>query len=179
LANAARVAAAESGKNERQNRADAEKQLEILRARAAGDQKQADAMQREMQLRQEARRIADEQNISFKSALDQARERLALEEKINGKAGGGGEGGEGGRRKITGLNAEVYDRAMAKWNNSGIDSFYRAQQRNADGSRAIPVGKLFDAEQRRAAQGGEAGLLSEIKDVLGGVKGELERINAE
>lgn len=196
------------------NRAEADKQLEILRARASGDEKQAQELQREMELRQRARQIAEEQNISFKAALEQARERLALEEQIAKRQQGAGAGQESnsrydetgrrlsdGRRKIVGLNSEVYERAMERWRMSGLDGYQaqlqsgqrlsetftfpgldankRMQERGADGKRLIPVGRLFEAEQRRAREESQGGGMEEVKGLLQGVKAELERINAE
>jgi hypothetical protein len=159
---AAIAAAATTSKNASVARADADKELQILRLRADGQTKAADEAARELKIRQSARQIADQQNISYKSALEQARETADLEDKatknkedkggrIQGysfeRQGGADEarGRAATRRKESDeKRAKAYERGFG-----GIGEFYENQR---DPNFAKPQTPMLDASKLTPVQ---------------------------
>lgn len=121
-----------SGEKDRQQQAEAEKteqqnqarsglasDLQILELRARGRNKEADALERQARIQQEARRIAEETGLSQQEALHIAQTKSALEERAANR-----QGQEGGRRRIQGYSAMSQGTAD--------DARNRAEQRMAD-----------------------------------------------
>ena len=131
---AQRALDAAKGKQESTLRADAEKELDILRMKASGQEEAAAAMEKQLAIQQQARQIADSLNVSYKKAVEMARERVELEEKVNEEV----DAAKAGR--IQGFSAEKMggrDEARA-----------RAEQRRA----------LGDAKRAAAYERGFGGL---------------------
>jgi hypothetical protein len=84
-ANEAQAAAAMAAA-QRTARADAEAELEILRMKASGQLDAAAVAEEELKIKQDARAIAEALNISYKAALEMAREKAGLEKKVNEEA---------------------------------------------------------------------------------------------
>jgi hypothetical protein len=159
---AAIAAAATTSKNASVARADADKELQILRLRADGQTKAADEAARELSIRQSARQIADQQNISYKSALEQAREIADLEDKAaegNGKKEGRIQGysqeRQGGRDEARARADQRMDEARERIGKSrergfgGIGEFYE-NQKNPNFAR--PQTPMLDASRLRPVQ---------------------------
>jgi hypothetical protein len=98
-ADAAR-SAAEAGRAQSMARADAERELEILRLKASGQEAAATAAEEELKIKRDAESISEALNISYKAALEMAREKAGLEKKVNDEGDGAKEG------RIQGFSAE-------------------------------------------------------------------------
>jgi DNA-binding CsgD family transcriptional regulator len=139
LQSIARARNADQSKSSSVSRADADKELQILRLRADGQTKAADEAARELSIRQSARQIADQQNISYKSALEQAREIAKLEDEVNKSA-------EKGRR-IQGYSFERQGGTDAARSRAGMMAAQSEQRRSDAYSRSFGGLKEFSANQ--------------------------------
>jgi hypothetical protein len=156
-------------------RADAERELEILRLKASGQDAAAAAAQEELDIKRDARSIAEALNISYKAALEMAREKAGLEKKVNeegdaekaGRIQGYSWAKQGGRdeararaeqRRALGdaKRAAAYERGFG-----GLDDFY-ADQKDPNFARAktpmldAAFGKrqaLISTEKTRGGEG--------------------------
>jgi hypothetical protein len=175
-AKAQRALDAAKGKQESTLRADAEKELEILRMKASGQDETASAMEKQLAIQQQARQIADSLNVSYKKALEMARERVELEEKIkksqeqtdvSGRIQGFSAEKMGGRDEARNRAAQRQALSEAKRGAAyergfgGLDDFY-ADQKDPNFARAkTPIldaafGKrqpLISTEKLRGSEG--------------------------
>jgi hypothetical protein len=119
-----------SSEKDRQQQAEAEKSsaqnqarsglandLQVLDLRARGRNKEADALERQARIQQEARRIAEETGMSQQESLRIAQAKSALEERAANRQ-------DGGRQRIQGYSAASQGGAD--------DARSRAEQRMAD-----------------------------------------------
>lgn len=113
-------------------RADREAETNVLRLRADGRTREADAAARELRIRQEARQVAEQLNVPYKEAVRLVRERVELEERAERR------GSESGRRRIQGFSRERAGLPAF----SGLDQFYRDQ---IDPNFARPQTPALDA----------------------------------
>jgi len=74
--------AADLAKKHAEAAGDMKTEMEILQQRAAGHNRAADAMQRELELKKEAREIAEQLGITEAKALEIAKEKQRLEDKV-------------------------------------------------------------------------------------------------
>lgn len=102
---------------------DLETQMKILELRAKGRNKEADAVEREARIQEEAQRIAKETGVDMQKALEIARRKADLEDKIARN----GERGAGGRRKIHGYSKEQRD-MNPHLHGSRLDAYYADRQ---------------------------------------------------
>jgi hypothetical protein len=127
-----------SGEKERQQKAEAEKKaqqnearagiandLQVLDLRARGRTKEADALEKQLRIQAEAKRIAEETGISQEEALRIAKARSDLED----KAARRGERAENGRRRIMGFSR----RATGLPDFGGLAEFDALQERDSNG----------------------------------------------
>jgi hypothetical protein len=156
-------------------RADAERELEILRLKASGQDAAAAAAQEELDIKRDARSIAEALNISYKAALEMAREKAGLEKKVNeetdaakaGRIQGFSAEKMGGRDEARNRAAQraalseakrgaAYERGFG-----GLDDFYE-DQRDPNFARAktplldAAFGKrapMFSMEKTRGGEG--------------------------
>ncbi len=179
LAAAEAIRAAEKARGQAESKRGLLEEFRILEAKASGQSELAAKLEKEAAIRQRAKQIMEETGASQERAMQIARRIQELQERAEERARGGSSshGSDDGRRKIRSITGERRDEIMAAFRDGGLNAFYRAQARTLDGSRVIPVGKLFDAEQRRAREGGDSAIQSDIKDVLLRVESQLERIN--
>lgn len=120
----------------------------ILEAQAAGRDRLAAKLQRELDIRREAQQIAEAENISMQAALDIARRRAELVDKIERRNGGGDGGAAGGGGRIEGYKRDerggveaARERAMGRVNNARAEA---AAKRNQVGSLAGFYGRPGD-----------------------------------
>lgn len=85
---------------------DLQSELSALSERARGNEKGADAIEREARIRQEAKRLAEETGMAEADAMRIAQTKAALEERIAKR--GETETAEGGRKRIKGYSSEQY-----------------------------------------------------------------------
>jgi hypothetical protein len=130
-------------RTESQARSDADSELSIMRLRADGENKAADDAEKELKIRQRARRIAEEQNISYSEAIKQARDLANLEEKVNKNKDGKDEG----RRRIMGYSAERQGGSAAARSRAGMRAAESEQRRSDAYSRSFGGLKEFSANQ--------------------------------
>lgn len=157
-------------------RADAEKELQILRLKVEGKMEAAAAAEKELQIQQEARRIAEEQNVSYKTALDLARQKVALEDQIakkqeasTGRIKGYSRAEQGGAAEASARAAKGMLEARQRVEKSresfsGLREFYRNNERDGNGRRVLPLGRAFEG----ASRGNDAavGLLARMVEVM-------------
>jgi tape measure domain-containing protein len=109
--------------------------LEILRAKAAGKSKLMAALDRELKIRTETLRIMKATGISEREALEKAKERVSLLEKIDKKSARGD--GDRERSKIIGFKRE--DTGLKKF--GGLDEYKGLQDLKR---RGVQPGERFD-----------------------------------
>jgi hypothetical protein len=127
-----------SGEKERQQKAEAEKKaqqnearagiasdLQVLDLRARGRTKEADALEKQLRIQAEAKRIAVETGLSQEEALRIAQARSDLED----KAARRGERTENGRKRIMGFSR----RATGLPDFGGLAEFDALQERDSNG----------------------------------------------
>jgi hypothetical protein len=149
-------------RTESQARSDADSELNIMRLRADGQTKAADEAARELGIRQSARQIADQQNISYKSALEQAREIADLEDKAaegkgkkEGRIQGYSQERQGGRDEARARADQRMNEARERIGKSrergfgGIGEFYE-NQKNPNFAR--PQTPMLDSSRLRPVQ---------------------------
>lgn len=126
-----------SNEKERQQKAEAEKKaqqnearagiandLQVLDLRARGRNKEADALEKQLRIQQEAKRIAEETGMSQEEALRIAQAKSDLED----KAAKRGERTENGRKRIMG-----YSRPAGLPSFGGLAYFDALQEKNSNG----------------------------------------------
>jgi hypothetical protein len=127
-----------SNEKERQQKAEAEKKaqqneartgiandLQVLDLRARGRTKEADALEKQLRIQAEAKRIAEETGMSQEEALRIAKAKSDLED----KAARRGERTENGRKRIMGFSREAT--GLPQW--GGLAEFDALQERDANG----------------------------------------------
>jgi hypothetical protein len=128
--------------------------MQVLRLRAAGREKEADALEKEFQARAEAIRIAKDTGRSEEDALKVVRERQRLEEQIerNKKNGIDAAGGARSaiRRSTSGINAAGGRRIDAGGGRIGIERRIGLRAAATDRARDSRP-RDPEAENRRAA----------------------------
>ena len=171
-----------------------EKELQIDRARAAGDTAKATAMEKYLKMLKEADSIQEKTGVSEAEALKQAREKAALQDKIKGmanatqmvpkdvKAGHKPKADDGSPHKIHGYSMKQGGRymesAFKRRDASGVTMDSLMNRRASGLGNAMQSIKLSapgaakNAQARReaaatAAQGGEHPLAGLLKDVAG------------
>lgn len=102
---------AEEAARLQQNALDLQKEMEALRAEAAGDNQKAEELRREMGIEQEKRRIMQETGMAEAEALKLAKERQNLNERL---ANAGKEDAPKINARISGGVAEARERAAAR-----------------------------------------------------------------
>ncbi len=110
----------ERADSQRQNASDLAGELQVLQLRAAGRNREADALERQQRIQAEARRIVEQTGMAQEQARRVAEERARLEEKVSGQQ-------EAGRKRIQGYSAATQGNAE--------DARSRAAQR-MEGARA-------------------------------------------
>lgn len=156
--------------------------LEVMRLRAAGRTKAADKMQRERDIAEDAARIRKETGASPEQALESAKERARLQDRINRR-----ESGQAGH--IYGVQGE--GKRMGSAGGGGLEEFKRMQKKGYSnllsdrGERSIPGhymgggdgGSLADRAKRAngaqdsAEKGGDTGM-----DLVGKILSMLTRL---
>jgi hypothetical protein len=127
-----------SNEKERQQKAEAEKKaqqnearagvandLQVLDLRARGRTKEADALEKQLRIQAEAKRIAEETGMSQEEALRIAKAKSDLED----KAARRGERTENGRKRIMGFSRQAT--GLPQW--GGLADFDALQERDANG----------------------------------------------
>jgi hypothetical protein len=107
----------ERANSQRQNASDLAGELQVLQLRAAGRNREADALERQQRIQAEARRIVEQTGMAQEQARRVAEERARLEEKVSGQQ-------EAGRKRIQGYSAATQGNAE--------DARSRAAQRMED-----------------------------------------------
>jgi hypothetical protein len=173
-------------------------EAELLQARANGDAARVALLEREQRIQDRVLQIKKELGIEGQKALDMATGIVDLEDKA-AKAGEKGKKEKG--RRIKGFSAEQMggrgeaqaraDQRMAESRAriassrergfGGLKEFYRLQERNPDGTRAMPLGKAFatQAQRNAPAQDPSVPLLDEIKALMATNNDYLASITAE
>lgn len=111
----------ERADSQRQSASDLAGELQVLQLRAAGRNREADALERQQRIQAEARRIVEQTGMAQEQARRVAEERARLEEKVSGQQ-------EAGRKRIQGYSA--------------------ATQGNAEDARARAAQRMEDARAR-------------------------------
>lgn len=111
----------ERADSQRQSASDLAGELQVLQLRAAGRNREADALERQQRIQAEARRIVEQTGMAQEQARRVAEERARLEEKISGQQ-------EAGRKRIQGYSA--------------------ATQGNAEDARSHAAQRMEDARAR-------------------------------
>jgi hypothetical protein len=107
----------ERADSQRQSASDLAGELQVLQLRAAGRNREADALERQQRIQAEAQRIVEQTGMAQEQARRVAEERARLEEKISGQQ-------ESGRKRIQGYSAGTQGNAE--------DARARAAQRMED-----------------------------------------------
>lgn len=146
----------------------------ILHAKATGQNQLADALQRELNIRQEAKRIAEATGMAEERALQIARQKADLEEKANGAKGGDSRYGADGRRlsdgrmKITGFSRdrdglrpfagldEFYGMQRARMAGVGPGERFKSLKPPGSAPGITPPGMASRAQQRKEAEAAAA-----------------------
>ncbi len=107
----------ERADSQRQSASELAGELQVLQLRAAGRNREADALERQQRIQAEARRIVEQTGMAQEQARRVAEERARLEEKVSGQQ-------EAGRKRIQGYSAATQGNAE--------DARSRAAQRMED-----------------------------------------------
>jgi len=113
--------------------------IQVKELKAAGRDKEAAELEKGLKL-QSRRSELTQLGFTPQQAGELAVRELAAEDKLDRK----GERTEGGRRKIKG--------GVSKSTFDGLGGFYALQQRNADGSRVVPLGQAFQRQNQANAR---------------------------
>ena len=173
-------------------------ELAILQAKASGQSKIVEQLEREQRIREAAAKIADETGFNAADSLKLAETKIGLEDKAANR--------EGGRGRIRGANAAGRAAALDARDAGGLDAFYERQktplrdtfktpaldafkaanQRDAKGNLIVPIGKgqgknLAQQGQQKADQQARVtdptALLQQAVEELRGLRQGLQLVN--
>lgn len=154
-------------------------ELAILREQAAGHDKKAEALAKELRLEQDKQEIMKKQGATEEDALRQAREKMSLEDRIakrqdKSHAGEVGSDGRVGGKHIGGVGkSHGLSDNSGPLANGGLAEYKRLQEKHSIGKSGVMGHTFFDPlsnRSPRAPGSGSAGMLgtaSQIGKLMG------------